>query len=122
MKDNLDDLCVERWTEAYEVRCWPHHFDLATLIPLATNEKGELTKSMGVGLSPGDDSLIEPYFYINKWPNMREEELRNSNLKNGYWNTSGWTGAVLTFQELSKMTGHAEVLEFVDEVSRVLTK
>ncbi|GAB4232398.1 MAG: hypothetical protein Tsb0034_05160 [Ekhidna sp.] len=120
-KDVLD-LCVKRWTEAYAIRCWPHHFDLATLIPLAKSEKGELTKSMGIGLSPGDDSLTEPYFYINRWPNMKEEELRGINLKSGYWNTSGWTGAVLTFQELSEMAGHAQVLEFVDEVSQVLTK
>ncbi len=48
--------------QASPARCWPHHFDLATLILLDGDpEKG---RSVNVGLSPGDGSYDEPYFYI----------------------------------------------------------
>jgi hypothetical protein len=39
---------------ASPARCWPHHFDLATLITLAATGDG-VTRTIGVGGSPGDD-------------------------------------------------------------------
>jgi hypothetical protein len=51
--------------EASEVRCWPHHFDLGSLIVVETSADGELTKSIGIGLSPGDEAHAEPYFYVS---------------------------------------------------------
>ena len=49
------------------VRCWPHHFDIATYISLETGDP-ETAKGIGVGMSPGDESYDQPYFYINPWP------------------------------------------------------
>jgi hypothetical protein len=34
-----------------DVRCWPHHFDIATLHDLGGG------KSIGIGLAPGDQNL-----------------------------------------------------------------
>lgn len=54
---------------ASEVRLWPHHFDLATLISLG----GE--KTVGVGFSPGDASYAEPYWYVSPWPYPSRDRL-----------------------------------------------
>jgi hypothetical protein len=37
-----------------DVRCWPHHFDLATLISFPTRGT-DVTGYVGAGLSPGDE-------------------------------------------------------------------
>ncbi|MDJ0597003.1 MAG: hypothetical protein QNJ72_44765, partial [Pleurocapsa sp. MO_226.B13] len=52
---------------ASPVRIWPHHFDIATLISLSYIQKEEVV-SIGVGMSPGDSSYDEPYWYITPWP------------------------------------------------------
>jgi len=49
------------------VRCWPHHYDLATLFVLEEGDP-ETVRSIGLGLSPGDESYAEPYFYCTPWP------------------------------------------------------
>ncbi|HKO58535.1 MAG TPA: hypothetical protein VJ276_21900 [Thermoanaerobaculia bacterium] len=69
------------------VRCWPHHFDIATLIPLG----GERT--LGIGMSPGDTTHGEPYYYVTPWPYPAVDTLPP--LAVGAWNTDGWVGAVL---------------------------
>lgn len=89
---------AERWGKAYDIRCWPHHFDLATLIPVETDKEGEILKSIGVGLSPGDEGINEPYLYVNVWPNV--EGLEKHQLPAGHWNKEGWSGAVLTYSQL----------------------
>ena len=50
--------------KASEISCWPHHFDIATLVTLVENDNPEEAKSIGVGFSPGDDNYNEPYFYL----------------------------------------------------------
>lgn len=79
------------------VRCWPHHFDLATLITLSPH--GEPLRTIGVGFSPGDAAIAEPYYYVTPWPYPDPARLRP--LKRGRWNTDGWTGALLTASELA---------------------
>jgi hypothetical protein len=79
---------------ASNVRCWPHHFDIATLITLDTSLDPEQARSIGVGLSPGDGSIEEPYFYVNPWP--RPEAAALPPLEGpGSWHTENWVGAVL---------------------------
>ena len=74
---------------ASAVRLWPHHFDIATLVAL----DGE--RSIGVGLSPGDDSYREPYWYVS--PHPRPEAKSPPVLSGGgAWHTKDWFGAVLT--------------------------
>ncbi len=79
---------------ATSVRCWPHHFDIASLIVLDKNADSESARSIGVGMSPGDASYDMPYFYVNPWP--RPENVQLPELPGGaMWHNKGWLGAVL---------------------------
>jgi len=82
----------ERHPGASPVRCWPHHFDLATLILLGPEAAPETARSIGVGFSPGDEGRPEPYFYVLPWPRPMGDL---PDLDGGCWNTEGWLGAVL---------------------------
>jgi len=75
-----------------DARCWPHHFDIATLITLSGH--GEEAHTIGIGLSPGDSGSPEPYYYVTPWP--YPDASRLGELSVGRWNTIGWTGAVLS--------------------------
>jgi len=79
---------------ASPVRCWPHHFDIATLISLDPGLSGEEARSIGVGMSPGDEGRAHPYFYVTPWPYPKDKELP-ALAGGGVWNTEGWVGAVL---------------------------
>lgn len=84
---------------ASPVRCWPHHFDVASLISLDTGADAETARSIGVGFSPGDGSYAQPYFYVTPWPYPDSEELPS--LPTGaHWHRTDWTGAVLTAENL----------------------
>jgi hypothetical protein len=78
---------------ASPVRCWPHHFDIATLILLDEGMDAEKARSIGVGLSPGDGGIPEPYLYVLPWPAPAMTGLPK--LAGGRWQTEGWVGAVL---------------------------
>jgi len=86
-------------SSASPVRCWPHHFDVASLITLDAGVGAEEARSIGVGFSPGDGSYDQPYFYVTPWPYPDATHLPS--LAGGMgWHTSGWTGAVLTAERL----------------------
>jgi hypothetical protein len=84
-------------TNASPVRCWPHHFDIATLIELPPGASVE-RRTIGVGLSPGDGSYQEPYFYVTPWPYPASgSDPQLPGLPGGaVWHRTGWFGAVLT--------------------------
>lgn len=84
--------------EASPIRCWPHHFDLATLISLDA-AGGEKARTVGAGLSPGDEHYDEPYFYVTPWPYPKDAALP-ALPPGGRWHTAGWIGAVLTASDL----------------------
>jgi hypothetical protein len=77
------------------VLCWPHHFDIATLVTLEPGSDAETTRTIGIGLSPGDESYAEPYWYVNPWPVPETPNLPALPC-GGHWHTEGWVGAVLT--------------------------
>ncbi|MGH6842220.1 MAG: hypothetical protein ACREDV_09050, partial [Methylocella sp.] len=52
---------------ASDLRCWPHHFDLATLARIPARDAAA-TGYVGAGLSPGDAYYDEPYFYVSVYP------------------------------------------------------
>ncbi len=85
-------LVVRARHEAQPLRLWPHHFDIATLIPLL-GPVGE-EPSVGLGLSPGDQTYPEPYWYLTAWPTPQHPTLPPLAGK-GRWHTDGWIGAVL---------------------------
>lgn len=96
--------------KASEVRCWPHHFDIAVLIQATRN------RTIGVGLEPGDNYYDEPYFYVNMRPQPSPAQAKMKPLwGRGAWHTRGWVGAVLTGSRIgaaSEQERHAR--EFID--------
>jgi hypothetical protein len=82
-------------------RCWPHHFDIATLIVLP-ELSGRGTRTVGVGLSPGDDSYAEPYFYVGPYPYPDHDRLKPLGSL-GTWHTTRWVGAVLRGSEIVRI-------------------
>jgi hypothetical protein len=73
------------------LRCWPHHFDLATLITLSAR-KSE-SGYVGAGFSPGDNHYDEPYFYVSVYPNPDGKTLP-ALPKLGHWHTQEFTAAI----------------------------
>jgi hypothetical protein len=83
---------------ASPLRCWPHHFDMATLITLDEGADPEAARSVNVGLSMGDAGFPFPYLYVTPWPAPPTDGLPA--LPVGDWNTEGWVGARLTFDKV----------------------
>jgi len=73
------------------VQCWPHHFDMATVIAFdpAGAENG---RSVGIGLSAGDHYYPQPYIYVSPYPAPKGAALPPLAL--GHWNTEGFVGAI----------------------------
>ena len=100
----LKDL-MARQPGSSHVRCWPHHFDCAILIQLDEDDSRpadpEHARSLGVGLSPGDDAIPRPYFYLLPWPRPSRSAEDLPALDGGGWHTEGWLGAVLDSTEFA---------------------
>jgi len=88
----LDEL-ARTTAGASPVRCWPHHFDIATLIAPPASA-GERRSTIGVGHSPGDEWYAEPYWYVGPSPYPEPRDLPSLDGR-GRWHTKGWVGAVL---------------------------
>jgi hypothetical protein len=94
---------------ASEVRCWPHHFDIAVLIEPGAGQ------SIGVGLEPGDVYYDEPYFYVNIHPEPPADALETRFDGNGTWHTREWTGAVLTGSRIKPGDGQrTQIRQFLE--------
>jgi hypothetical protein len=91
---------------AGEVLCWPHHFDIATLVVLESDAAGDPLRTVGVGLSPGDDFVSEPYWYVNHGPGTDRGELPP--LAAGEWLRGGSPFAVLRGSEVVAAGAAAE--------------
>jgi len=96
--DALLRAVVAGWPGAAPVRLWPHHFDIGSVLPLK-ERLGHEDPSIGVGLSPGDEGIAEPYLYVTPWPPPAAESLP-ALPAGGRWHLEGWTGAVLTGSEI----------------------
>lgn len=80
------------------VRCWPHHFDIATYVSLEAGDF-ETARGVGVGMLPGDETYDQPYFYINPWPHLDLADLP-AVPQPGHWHREGFVGAIATAEEL----------------------
>ena len=111
--DMLTDLVRDR-SDGAPVRVWPHHFDIATLVTLADTGDAETSKSVSVGLSPGDDSYDEPYWYVSPWPypDPRRDDLP---IGAGHWHTDGFYAAVLTASEMGDADQANRARDFIDQ-------
>jgi len=78
-----------RGLAAPPVCCWPHHFDLDTLVTVAPG------RTIGIGFEPGDNYYDEPYFYVSAYPAPAVAALPTLPAI-GHWHTQGFTSAVAT--------------------------
>jgi hypothetical protein len=112
----LEDLFGDV-AEASEIRCWPHHFDLATLLTYPASDADGEAVYVGIGFSPGDEAIPDPYYYVNGSPSPAPDQLPEL-AGPGAWHTEGWVGAVLRAGEVVGSTS-ADVQE--QTVTTVLT-
>jgi hypothetical protein len=106
---------------ARPVRCWPHHFDIATLWTLGAGD-AENAPAIGIGLSPGDRHYPQPYFYVSPWPYPSSDRLIP--LPTGDWHIGDFVAAILTGDRIAGMTdrraGTRQFLDAAINVSRSL--
>jgi hypothetical protein len=104
---------------ASPLRCWPHHLDLATLVTVG---KGDSSSSIGVGLSPGDETYPEPYFYVTVSPAPAGSDPLPTLPSGGHWRRGEWFGAALTGTRLAEALDaeeqEARARDFLDAAFR----
>lgn len=105
---------VRKTRGASEVRCWPHHLDIATLIKAAPDDR-----TIGIGMEPGDEYYDEPYFYLNMTPQPSASRAKSRPLwGNGVWHTGAWVGAVLPGSRFGAASAQErQVREFLDSAT-----
>jgi hypothetical protein len=89
---------IGRKLAASPVRCWPHHFDLATLTTLPTRN-ADATGYVGAGLSAGDEYYDEPYFYVSVYPEPDPAALPSLPTL-GHWHLRDFVAAVATAHKI----------------------
>ena len=89
-----------------DVRCWPHHFDIAVLLDV------EPGKTIGAGMEPGDVYYNEPYFYVNATPALTAAPSV-ALPSGGVWHTREWVGAVLRGSLVSAASASDEIGAFL---------
>ena len=95
------------------VRLWPHHFDLAVLVGL-DEDGGESSRSIGVGVSPGDAAYAQPYAYVSPYPAPKDPQLP-ALPPGGRWHTQDFFAAVATADDLlAQEHPRAALLEVID--------
>jgi hypothetical protein len=90
--DRVHRQMIGRQLAASPVRCWPHHFDLATQIVFPTRN-AEATGNIGAGFSPSDEYYAEPYFYVSVYPEPDPAILPMLPAM-GHWHTHEFTAGV----------------------------
>lgn len=94
------------------LRCWPHHFDIATVVGLEEGDP-EHARSIGIGLSPGDEFYPQPYVYLGPSPPLQASGLPDLP-RPGHWHTQGFIGAVATGEAILRLSDrHRELLAFL---------
>jgi hypothetical protein len=85
--------------DASSIRCWPHHFDIATLLTLEQDAEGAATRTVGIGMAPMGGGYDSWYWYVTPWPYPDVAALPPLG-ETGAWHTEGWIGAVLQGTEV----------------------
>jgi hypothetical protein len=95
------------------VRCWPHHFDIATLWTLGDGD-AEAAPSVGIGMSAGDGYYAQPYFYVSPWPRPAPDRLPPLPAA-GHWHMQDFISAILTAEAIVAMKDRrGETRQFLD--------
>jgi len=81
------------------VRCWPHDFDLTTLLEFQVSDDPNPKKTLRIGLSPGDSFYETPYYYVTPRPFSMDLTLPPLP-SGGRWRLEDRQGAVMTHEAL----------------------
>lgn len=108
------DFILKEFTEKFghnaEVRVWPHHFDSGSYIPLEFDDKGAITKALGLGMAIADHVVDEYYFYITH--SAKKDQINYNNLPTldgeGQWTIDKWVGATLPISRLLDASSETE--------------
>ncbi len=107
-----------RGLHAPAVRCWPHHFDLDSLVTLAPD------RTVGLGFSPGDEYYDEPYFYVTIYPEPDATMLPQLHML-GHWHTHEFVAAIARASKIvavknQKVDTEAHLIATVDVAIKLL--
>jgi len=105
----LNDV-VATTPDSTPIRCWPHHFDIATLIKVVPPRGDAPARTISLGMEPGDVYYAEPYFYASTYPPPSAAAQRAPLAGGGSWHTHEWIGAVLPASGLA-VDGQREQVE-----------
>ena len=111
------EALVAKTPNSSPVRCWPHHFDIATLIEVAPKTETAPQKTISLGMEPGDGYYAEPYFYASMYPSpsaVPQVALDGG----GTWHSHEWIGAVLPGSRVSHEDQRAQLTAFVESAAR----
>ena len=93
-------------------RCWPHHFDLATMASFMAGA-GDETAFVGAGFSPGDHYYDEPYFYVSLYPAPNVARLPRLPAV-GHWHSREFTAAIAIAEKINAASDpQAAIAEFL---------
>lgn len=121
---------------ASAVRCWPHHFDIATLLTVVEGAAGGSTpedsidsdastpRTVGIGMAPYGGGYEDWYWYVNPYPYPSHDQLPTLTPP-AHWHTDGWVGAVLRGAQVAATPAserEALVSSFVTEAVAVSIK
>src|SRR5262249_31364417 len=114
---------VARGLNAPPVRCWPHHFDLDTLVYFGSKNPDDV-RTMGAGFSPGDEYYDEPYFYVSVYPAPDVPMLPRLPAI-GHWHAQDFTAAVAPAHRIvaapdQKMEVESHLMEAVMAAIKIL--
>jgi hypothetical protein len=95
------------------VRCWPHHFEMATVIKLDYNP-ADSARSVRIGISMGDEHCPQPYVFVRPQPCPEAAALPQLPPP-GHWRTHGFVAAVATAEAILALDERASALRaFID--------
>ncbi len=97
----LDEVVV-RTAGASPVRCWPHHFDIATLAVVRPARGTDPARTVGVGMAPMGGGYESWYWYVTPFPYPPAAALPALEAP-AAWHVEGWTGAVLRGTDIVAM-------------------
>jgi hypothetical protein len=119
--DRIQRQMIEHKFSASPVRCWPHHFDLATLTMLPMPDP-DMTGYVGTGVSPGDEYYDEPYFYVSVYPEPEPAALPALPAL-GHWHTHHFAAAILPAHKILTVTDQAAATgDFLDRAIAIALK
>jgi hypothetical protein len=119
--DRIREQLLARGLDAPAVRCWPHHFDLDTLVYFAAKNPDD-TRTMGTGFSPGDEYNDEPYFYVGIHP-APEVALLPTLPAAGHWHTHEFTAAIAPASRIiAAENPQGETEAFLDAATEIAIK